>query len=200
MGRGSFDWFLVRIALGSTVKVSLAPQSTCSPLPDARTCWDLERIYRDNIAFAWRMVTNMGVRRADVPDVVQEVFITVHRRLGEVEIKSSVRAWIYGICVRACSNYRKRASTQREQLFWEPPEHGIQNDERASAKLDLMRALELLDADQRAVFVLYEVEGLTMREVAEALDCPPTTAYSRLYAARRVVQAAFDTKETEASQ
>ena len=181
------------------MKVSLAPQSTCSPLPDANSCWDLEAVYRDNIAFAWRMVTNMGVRRADVPDVVQEVFITVHRRLGEVEIKRSVRAWIYGICVRACANYRKRASTQREQLFWEPPEPDARSDERATAKLDLLRALRLLDDDQRAVFLLYEVEGLTMREVADVLDCPSTTAYSRLYAARRAVQAAFDREETEAN-
>jgi RNA polymerase sigma-70 factor (ECF subfamily) len=60
-----------------------------------------------------------------------------------------------------------------------------------------LRLLARLDDDQRAVFVLYEMEGLSMPEVAEALGCPQTTAYSRLYAARKVLRAAVQARPGE---
>lgn len=151
---------------------------------------ELSEVYRQNVRFAWRLVVNMGVRPDDAADVVQEVFIIVHRRLGEVVLNSSVRAWIYGICARCCANYRRRAFTRREQLFSEPPDRSAEDqrttddNERVSARLDLERVLGTLDEQQRAVFLLYEVEELSMPEVSEALAIPLSTAYSRLHAAR----------------
>lgn len=149
---------------------------------------DLDEVYRQNARFAWRLVANMGVRPADVADVVQEVFIIVHRRLGQTVLNTSLRAWIYGICARCCANYRRRALNRREQLFSEPPEQTADDNERLSARLDLERALDTLDHHQRAVFLLYEVEGLSMPEVAEALVMPLSTAYSRLHVARTTFQ------------
>jgi RNA polymerase sigma-70 factor (ECF subfamily) len=160
---------------------------------------DIGKIYHEHVGFAWRLMCHLGVRRADVPDLVQEVFVTVHRRLGAVEVQSSLRAWIYGICVRRAANYRRRASNTRELLVSEPPDRCFDDSERASAKLDLLRALQLLDEQQRAVFLLYEVEGLSMPEVAEALGCPISTAYSRLYRAQRTVKSAFNEQHATAS-
>ena len=151
---------------------------------------ELGEVYRQNVRFAWRLVVNLGVRPDDVADVVQEVFIIVHRRLGEVVLSTSVRAWIYGICARCCANYRRRALTRREQLYSDPPDRSAEDcrtaddNERVSARLDLERVLGTLDEHQRAVFLLYEVEELSMPEVAEALGIPLSTAYSRLHAAR----------------
>ena len=55
----------------------------------------------------------------------------------------------------------------------------------------LGRILDQLDDDKRAVFVLYEIEELTMKDVADAVGCPLQTAYSRLHAARRLVSEAL---------
>ena len=165
---------------------ALAEESEEAPSPNV----ELGEVYRQNVRFAWRLVVNMGVRPDDVADIVQEVFIIVHRRLGEVVLSTSVRAWIYGICARCCANYRRRALTRREQLCSEPPDRSADDyrasddNERVSARLDLERALDTLDQHQRAVFLLYEVEELSMPEVAEALAIPLSTAYSRLHAAR----------------
>jgi RNA polymerase sigma-70 factor (ECF subfamily) len=60
------------------------------------------------------------------------------------------------------------------------------------ARSTLRRALGELDDAKRDVFVLYEIEGLTMREVCEILDCPLQTAYSRLHAARKILAEALD--------
>jgi RNA polymerase sigma-70 factor (ECF subfamily) len=65
--------------------------------------------------FVWRALRHLGVRRADLPDVCQEVFIVVHRRLPDFDTtKSSLSTWIYGICMRTASQYRRRSPHFRE--------------------------------------------------------------------------------------
>jgi RNA polymerase sigma-70 factor (ECF subfamily) len=61
----------------------------------------------------------------------------------------------------------------------------------------VQKLLESLDDDKRAVLVLYELEGLTMREVAEVVGCPLQTAYSRLHAARELLRAAWERSQEE---
>ncbi len=153
-----------------------------------------EAIFREHAPRVWRALRRLGVREADVEDLSQEVFVIVHRKLPTFEGRSALSTWIYGICVRVASDHRKRAHVRREQPTDRPPDERhsapqIHELAREQARAMLDRALETLDADKRAVFVLYEIEELEMPEVAEALGCPLQTAYSRLYAARKLVQA-----------
>jgi RNA polymerase sigma-70 factor (ECF subfamily) len=141
------------------------------------------------------VVRSLGVRDADVEDVCQEAFLVVHRRLGTFEGKSSVRTWVYGICIRVASDYRKRAHHKREQVVDEMPDAAVVGDQdqeleqrRALAWLD--GVLDSLDESKRAAFVLSDIEEVPMSEIAEALSCPLQTAYARVYAARRHIDAA----------
>lgn len=150
-------------------------------------------LFREHAPFVWRALRRLGVADRDVDDMVQEVFVVVHRKLPEFEGRSSIRTWIYGICVRTASDYRNRARVKRELLPDSMPDVTASNDahdalaqHEARALLD--RVLGELDDDKRAVFVLYEIEELGMAEVAEAVECPLQTAYSRLHAARKLVQ------------
>ncbi len=63
---------------------------------------------------------------------------------------------------------------------------------RVELRATLTQLLDALDEDKRAVLVLYEIEGLSMKEVAEIVDCPLQTAYSRLHAARRRIAEVMD--------
>ena len=153
-------------------------------------------VFRENVPFAWRCLRRLGVAEKDVEDVCQEVFLVVHRRLDDYDGRASVRAWIYGICVRKASEHRRLAYQRRERTSETLPDDGVEPSQgetidrkRALAFLD--RTLAELDDDKRAVFVLYEVEGISMNEIATAIDCPLQTAYSRLHAARKLVEAAF---------
>lgn len=155
---------------------------------------DLQQLFREQAPFVWRALRRLGVREADIEDVCQEVFVVVHRKLGDFEGRSSLRTWIYGICARTASDYRRSARVRREVVTDAPPDassdarqHEVVALRQARAALD--RILDELDDDKRAVFVLYEIEELTMNEVAEALGCPLQTAYSRLHAARKIVEA-----------
>jgi RNA polymerase sigma-70 factor (ECF subfamily) len=138
------------------------------------------------------VLRHLGVPGADLQDQAQEVFLAVFRGLESFEGRSALRTWVYGICVRVASNYRRRAYVRRERSVSEPPEQAQEPDQPRALEESLgwpalRRLLDTLDPDKRDVFVLYELEELPMREVAEACGCPLQTAYSRLHAARRVL-------------
>ena len=163
----------------------------------------LARIFREHAPFVWRGLRRLGIPESDVEDVCQEVFLVVHRKLGDFEGRSSLRTWIYGICARTASDYRRSGRVRREIVTDAPPDapqDGGQQDALAlkQARATLDRILDQLDDDKRSVFVLYEIEELTMAEVAEALGCPLQTAYSRLHAARKVVEAGVQRAQQEA--
>ena len=163
----------------------------------------LAQIFREYGPFVWRGLRRLGIPESDVEDVCQEVFVVVHRKLGDFEGRSSLRTWIYGICARTASDYRRSGRVRREVVTDTPPDapqDGGQQDAFAlkQARATLDRILDQLDDDKRSVFVLYEIEELTMAEVAEALGCPLQTAYSRLHAARKVVEAGVQLAQQQA--
>ena len=122
--------------------------------------------------------------------------MVVHRKLDGFEGRSSMRTWLYGIAVRVASAERRAAKSRPPPAPASGPElvdtrtpYEASVNAEALSRLD--RALDLLDDDKRAAFVLYEVEELTMAEVAEALACPLQTAYSRHAAAKESVESYF---------
>jgi RNA polymerase sigma-70 factor (ECF subfamily) len=172
------------------------PIATGAPLGSAGGA-DFETLFAELAPYVLRVLPRMGVAAPDVEDVAQDVFFTVHRALPGFEGRSSVRTWVYGICIRVAGNYRQRAYRRHEQLMAAPDEDAEYVDARTPARdLEARRSLAALDAAlsrlsdvQRAVFVLHEVEQLPITEIATALECPKFTVYARLYAARRSVRA-----------
>jgi RNA polymerase sigma-70 factor, ECF subfamily len=148
-------------------------------------------VFHEYAPFVLRAMRHLGVGEADLHDQCQEVFVAVFQGLAGFEGRSSLRTWIYGIALRVASNYRRRAYVRRECAVAELPEPAPEEQpdaaEQASQRRQLQRLLAGLDEDKREVFVLYELEELPMKEVAEACGCPLQTAYSRLRAARRAL-------------
>jgi RNA polymerase sigma-70 factor (ECF subfamily) len=151
-------------------------------------------VFRRHLPYVWRVLRSLGVPPAEVEDLCQDVFIVVHRRLPDFEGRSSLSSWIYGICWRVWQDQRRRPYRQRERAASEVPEvvaEATQGDAAAHHQtLERLGAiLDRLDAGKRTVFVLYEIEQLTMKEVAQVVSCPLQTAYTRLHAARDYVRA-----------
>jgi len=166
------------------------------PKPVLREVITLASLFEGHAAFVWRVLARLNIPAADLPDVSQEVFLCAHRLLATFEQRCSVSTWLYGICVRVASTHRRRLLRRREQLTAEPPEGtsraGLLSPDIALERERLEHVLYQLPEEQAHVFILYELEELTMSEVAAALGCPLQTAYSRLYSARKAVLAAFD--------
>lgn len=160
-------------------------------------------VFREHAPFAWRCLRRLGVAPGDVDDVCQEVFLVVHRKLSELDPDVSPRGWIYGVCVKKASDHRRLAHKKREKLSDVLPEPEA-TASGADASLDSRRALRkldevlaALDEDKRVAFVLYEIEGLGLEEIATACQCPLQTVYSRLTAARKHVQTALAQQREE---
>jgi len=151
-----------------------------------------ETVFREEAPFVRRALLRMGVTESDAPDLLQEVFLVVLRRLDGFEGRSTLRTWLYGICLRVAAGQRRRLR-RRSALFSlresdvalpAPQDDAVSVREHAGL---LERSLSRLSTEQRRVFVGFELEERPMAELAAELQCPLKTAFSRLHAARRQV-------------
>jgi RNA polymerase sigma-70 factor, ECF subfamily len=155
------------------------------------------QVFADHAPGVWRTLRNLGVPEADLQDACQDAFVIVHRKLAGFRAQSSLRTWIYGICLRVAAARRRRAHRRREVLVEELPVEAVAADPEREFDLRSARALldqiiMSLDEAKRQVFVLHEIEQMPMAEIAEAMGCPLRTAYSRLEAARHGVMQAWN--------
>jgi RNA polymerase sigma-70 factor, ECF subfamily len=156
---------------------------------------DFETVYEEHFAFVWRTVRRLGVPERSVDDAVQDVFVVVHRRLRSFEGRSSVRTWLYGIARRVAHDHRRRVGRKErgEALPDGLADPAAPSPDREVARLEAARLLysilEGLDDEKREVFVLAELEQMTVPEIAEATGVNLNTVYSRLRAARQAFEA-----------
>lgn len=173
--------------------------ATGSPSPGGGlfTPPEFEAVYDEWFDFVWRSARRLGVAESSVDDVVQEVFLVVHRRLPDFEGRSSVKTWLFAIVLRVVSDYRR--TLRRKGGLSELPEEPIDDRsaspaaeaERAQAVRLLHQLLDELDDDKRTVFVLAELEQMSAPEISEIVGCPLNTVYSRLRAAREAFERAL---------
>lgn len=148
---------------------------------------------RAHAAFVHRVLLHLGVPEDRIDDASQEVFLVVVKQLAAFEERSSPSTWLYGICRNVAHSTRRslrRAEMPTDELpdaVLQPAQEGELWARRAHARL--VWALGELKEEQRAVFVLYEIEELTLEEIARAEGAPLSTISSRLRAARERVEA-----------
>lgn len=157
---------------------------------------DFRRVFDEHLSYVWHSLRRLGVREADLRDQAQEVFLVVHRLLPTYDPARPMRPWLFAIAFRVASAYRSRERYRKtEALDSEPagttldPEAELEAHERREL---FIQALERVDFSRRPVFILAEIEGHTMPEIAESLDIPLNTAYSRLRLARDEFRAAAE--------
>lgn len=139
--------------------------------------------------FVWATLHRLGVPRGERADVMQEVFLVVHRRIDSFDGSSKVTTWLFGICLRVVSAWRRRHRRRPEAPAAEATElHDGRTPEAEAetreARAEVHRALDLMDLEKRAVFVMFELEDLPCAEIAAVMGVPVGTVHSRLYAAR----------------
>lgn len=167
---------------------------------------DVEAIYRAHAGFLWASLRRLGVRDADLPDALQEVLVVVHRQLDRYDGECRITSWLFGVCLRVAAAQRRRAHVRREELHPEPhpPDHpsDAPSPEEAALENEGRRRLEAvldgMELEKRAVFVMFELEGMSCAEIAELLDVPVGTVHSRLHAARKAFEQSFARLEARA--
>jgi RNA polymerase sigma-70 factor (ECF subfamily) len=158
----------------------------------------LELIYELHADFVFRTLRRLGVPDRDAGDAMQEVFLTVHRKLPSFEGRCSMMTWLFTICRSTARDRRRRAYQRYEVSDAARVERTADIASDVSTRLEqrqkvteLEAILDTMPEEQRLVFVLFEIERMTGEEIRDALDIPLGTAYSRLRLARAAFRAAI---------
>jgi RNA polymerase sigma-70 factor (ECF subfamily) len=180
-------------AFTKVTSIAKAPESRAEvPVP-----LEIARVHAEHADFVWRSLARLGVRDADLSDMLQEVFLVVHRRATSYDGTSKLTSWLFGICLRVAARQRRRAHVRREQLVALADDHpcdaagpeGALEAKRARARLEAI--LGEMPLTKRAIFVMFEIDEMSCAEIASALDVPLGTVHSRLSAARQAFEKAL---------
>ncbi|WP_437858007.1 RNA polymerase sigma factor [Sorangium sp. So ce363] len=158
-----------------------------------------EEVYQTLLPYVLAVLWRLGVASRDLHDVAHEVFLVVHRRLEDHDPCLSLKSWVAGISAHVALRHRELARNQRELLALDDGEPIELADpgldaERRVAQVETQRIvrelIQRIERERRAVFVLYDLEGSDMRDIAQALQIPVNTAWDRLRRARSEFTAA----------
>lgn len=148
-------------------------------------------IYEGHFHLVFRTLQRFGVPVSQLDDALQDVFLVVCRNLASFRGESSLKTWIIGITLRVATSYVRKLRRVAEpletagELCDERSPDPLESASRSEAVTALYAALGGLDVDKRAVFILAELEQLSVPEIAEIVGVNVNTAASRLRAARR---------------
>lgn len=136
-----------------------------------------------------RMVYRLMIRIVglnDAPDLAQQVFLQVFRKIDRFSGRGRFDRWLYRVAVNeAYQHLRRNRGKQHLPLAYEPVDESPGSHEQTDRKELLEHALARLDPELRSICVLREMDGLSYREIAEVLEIPEGTVGSRLNRARR---------------
>lgn len=161
------------------------PTTTAVAIDEQR----LAQIYGEHHAFVWRSIVRLGVDQARAPDAVHDVFMVVARRLAEYEGRATMRTWLFAIAMRVAQAARRDAAREQrhhDRLRDVAVDSHAPHDGADAARM-LAALLDRLDDDQRAVFIMAELEGMTAPEIAAATQTKIPTVYSRLRLAKEAL-------------
>ena len=152
---------------------------------------DVAALYDAHAELVWKALHRFGVRSADAPDLLQEVFLVAHRRRDEIDASRPMEPFLWGIALGLARNYRRRAFRRHEELSADTDLDARSDDgiERRELRRRIARALDSLDPETRAAFVMFEIEGMSGAAIAALEGVPIGTVGSRLAAARRELSA-----------
>ena len=154
-------------------------------------------LFKQFARFVASFLLRMGVSSSDLDDVMQEVFFVAHKLGGYTPGPAKPTTYLANIALRAATTHRRKRQVRsfvraNDELVGAAagdtdPERTAENQQRLAL---LQAALDQLDEDKRAIFIMAEIHGETVVSIAAGLGIPVDTAYSRLRAARKLFQEA----------
>jgi RNA polymerase sigma-70 factor (ECF subfamily) len=174
-------------------EVLVGPDSRKPPAPIDSAPIDSETLFKVYAGFVASFLFRQGARGPDLDDLVQDVFLTAHRRGGYRPGSASPTTFLAHIALEANLKRRRGEGRWRTShgdeacgaVVGRAPTDPAQALATKDSARHLQDVLDALDAAHRAVFILFELEGESCESIAAGLQLPIGTVYSRLHAARR---------------
>jgi len=185
-----------RNVLVSKLRAESAPAEAPSPVGEAPSALSFEGLYDRWFEEVSRWVRALGAAEADRDDLVQETFLVVHRRLSDFD-GQNVAGWLYQIARRKVRDHRRllwvkqifgKTSQPLGDAMLTTKQSALDELETKEKRELLQQLLAKLNEDQRAAFVLFEIEGTSGDEIAALTGVPVNTVWARIHKARKKLQ------------
>jgi len=162
------------------------------------------KLHRKYFPVAAAFLRKLGVREGDLEDATQDVFLQMYKYLPRFRRQAELSTWLYRLCITQARHTRRRARVTEALLSiisLMPTSSQLSEPafSEALAQKRIAQALATLPEGERAVFVLYEMEGLPGKQIAEIVKCPEATVWRRLHYARRTFREALGVDPEAAS-
>lgn len=183
---------------GECTRAAVPPDSDSGELPSsASSKARLSRAFEENSVFIWRSLRRLGVSREAADDATQQVFLVAARRMHEIS-EGKERAFLFQSAMRIGMQMRRELAVaggrvDDDDTLLERADPSLRPDDALEQQRSLRllgEVLETMPIERRAVLILYEIEGITMTEIASLLQIPLGTVASRLRCAREDFRAA----------
>ncbi len=164
--------------------LTLARPLESSPAPT------FDEVYESHFDFVWRSLRRLGIAPEGLDDAAQEVFIVVYQRLSDFEGRAKMTTWLFRIAINVArhhlrSQQRRPTEPLSKHALQEVGSHTPQDAVLHREELQLVDALlAKLPEEQRVAFIMCELEQMSPQEIADVLNIPLNTVYSRLRTAR----------------
>lgn len=156
---------------------------------------DLDQLFRTERERLLALGLQLTGHPAMAEDAVQEAFLLAHRFAGQFRGEAAASTWLYRITIRVATKLRERhrASVRRERVAGQAKksESGNAIEDREQI-MRMYRAMEELPQEQRTALAMLSLRGLPAARIAEILEVPEGTVYSRAHAARRALREKMD--------
>lgn len=151
---------------------------------------DVRLLYLEHAASLRLTLARLAGNTLDPDDLLQEVFVVALRKARDLGRADSRKAWLCGVAVKVATTRRRTARLLRflglqDAAQFASPESPQRSLEQRYASLRVGTVLNALSDAKRSVFVLYEQQGFSGEEIAQALGIPLKTVWTRLFHARR---------------
>lgn len=175
----------------------LGKQHATPAAPERHSDATWKKLYEENYLAARRFLLSMGVHHDAIEDACQDVFLQAFRYLPKFRGECSFKTWLYRICASEARRHRQRVRLRKsllQLLSFETEDNSTTQGEWGGQRAEKLvrRALNQLPETERLVFVLYELEGMPGKEIAEIARCPEATVWRRLHYARKTFREYFD--------
>lgn len=192
-------------AIPGYMYVPVPPSAPARATPASGAPRDFRALYEAEFSYVWNSLRRLGAPPAHIEDLAHDTFVTAWRRMGDFDSSRPIRPWLFGIAFRVASDFRKRAFQHREVSDENLEQLDVEDDRLSpvdhvaarEARELVLRALESMPIERRAVFVMHELDGHAAPEIAAAMAIPLNTAYSRLRLARQDFAAAIKRIQAE---
>jgi RNA polymerase sigma-70 factor (ECF subfamily) len=162
-----------------------------------------EELYKAHAGKLYSLVVRMVGNAADADDLLQEIFLSAHRKLASFRGESALGTWLYRLATNQCLDFLRSRATKAGQVTdaLDDEPHLFGGGSRAIAdqtvaKMDLERAVAQLPQGCRAAFLLHDVQGLEHSEVAAALGIAEGTSKSQVHKARLRLRGLLSARRT----